>query len=88
MYKLFSFLGDIENWWAPGTDKLFKEKAECIIKQYGNFVDQSVGVHLNGISNQGENIADNGGAKASYNAYGKFINLFIPLSDYVTFKNH
>ena len=42
MYKLFSFLGDIENWWAPGTDKLFKEKAECIIKQYGNFVDQSV----------------------------------------------
>ncbi len=69
----FSFLGDIENWWVPGTDKLFQEKAECIINQYGNYVDHSVGAHLNGIGNQGENIADNGGVKASYNAYGKII---------------
>jgi predicted metalloendopeptidase len=49
------------------------EKAQCIIDQYGNYTDPQVDMKLNGINNQGENIADNGGVKQAYKAYRKFL---------------
>ena len=67
------FLGEIEDWWQPKTQDSFKEKAQCIIEQYGNYTDTQVGLNLNGIINQGENIADNGGVKESYKAYRKYL---------------
>ena len=67
------FLGEIEDWWQPKTQDSFKEKAQCIIEQYGNYTDTQVDLNLNGIINQGENIADNGGVKESYKAYRKYL---------------
>jgi len=65
--------GEIENWWDPKTDSQYKVKAQCIIDQYGNYTATQVGVNLNGVNNQGENIADNGGIKEAYNAYREFL---------------
>ena len=63
--------GNLENWWNPKTEAKYKEKAQCIIHQYGNYTDTQVGMHLNGIITQGENIADNGGIKEAFKGYCK-----------------
>ena len=42
-----------------------------MIDQYGNFTAKQVGLNLNGINGQGENIADNGGIKEAYAGYRK-----------------
>merc|ERR1712115_509203 len=49
------------------------QKAQCIIRQYGNYTISDLGVSLNGINTQGENIADNGGIKEAYSAYNKWV---------------
>jgi neprilysin len=49
------------------------EKARCIIEQYGNYTEPNVGLNLNGINTQGENIADNGGVITAYRAYQKWV---------------
>eukprot|EP00102_Acyrthosiphon_pisum_P014814 XP_008185066.2 PREDICTED: neprilysin-11-like [Acyrthosiphon pisum] len=61
--------GNLVDWWAKKTKKRFLEKVSCIIKQYGNYTVDEVGLKLNGFNTQGENIADNGGLKQAYSAY-------------------
>ena len=58
------------NWWSEKTLKEYKRRAQCIINQYGNYTVKQIGIPINGIITQGENIADNGGIKEAYNAYG------------------
>ena len=79
-FKLFfidfqpSFLlisGNLVDWWHPVTKEKYVKKAECIIKQYGNYSLPGLGLNLSGINTQGENIADNGGIKEAYRAYSK-----------------
>ncbi|KAH9634372.1 hypothetical protein HF086_010852, partial [Spodoptera exigua] len=59
----------------------FKRRAKCFQEQYSNYsVD---GVRLNGKQTLGENIADNGGLKASFHAYLDYsrtakVNLTLP----------
>ena len=76
---VFVYLGNLENWWKIDTFFKFLNKTRCIIEQYGNYSAPSINLNLNGINTQGENIADNGGIKEAYRAYGK---ITIPL-----FKN-
>lgn len=59
----------MKNWWAEATRRAYLDKAQCIINQYGNYVEPQTGLRVNGINTQGENIADNGGIKESYRAY-------------------
>ncbi|OQV17916.1 Neprilysin-11 [Hypsibius exemplaris] len=59
--------GNLKNWWDPKSEQAFKDRAKTIIEQYSGY--NLLGVQLKGENNQGENIADNGGLKESYNAY-------------------
>ncbi|KAL1464403.1 hypothetical protein WDU94_004053 [Cyamophila willieti] len=61
--------GNVMNWWDDESKMRYNEKAACIIKQYSNYVIEDIGFRINGITTQGENIADNGGVKESYRAY-------------------
>ncbi|GLV37796.1 Neprilysin 2 [Carabus blaptoides fortunei] len=61
--------GNLLDWWEEKTNEDFIKRAQCFVDQYENFTDKQVKMHLNGINTEGENIADNGGAKAAYMAY-------------------
>ncbi|XP_022096999.1 membrane metallo-endopeptidase-like 1 isoform X2 [Acanthaster planci] len=61
--------GNLVDWWSADSVVKFKERAQCIVDQYGDFVMPETGETLNGVQTQGENIADNGGLKESYKAY-------------------
>ena len=67
----FFNLGLLKDWWAKSTAEKYLERAQCIVDQYGNFTSKQVGMPINGINSQGENIADHGGMKESYGAYRK-----------------
>ncbi|XP_046670651.1 neprilysin-2 isoform X2 [Homalodisca vitripennis] len=71
--RQFDKEGNLVDWWAPETKQAYLKKASCIIQQYGNFTAQQVGLNLNGINTQGENIADNGGIKQAYRAYNHWV---------------
>ncbi|XP_031621713.1 neprilysin-2-like [Contarinia nasturtii] len=71
--RQFDLDGNLRVWWDEETNKKFLEKAQCIIEQYGNYTDLSTNLSLNGVNTQGENIADNGGAKEAYIAYNKWV---------------
>ncbi|GBN89433.1 Neprilysin-1 [Araneus ventricosus] len=58
--------GNNINWWEPETDLTFRDRAQCIVDQYGNYSVGEVGLQVNGINTQGENIADNGGIKEAF----------------------
>ncbi|XP_022914109.1 neprilysin-2 isoform X2 [Onthophagus taurus] len=65
--------GNLVDWWEPETQQSFVKKAQCIIDQYSNFTVPELGINLNGINTQGENIADNGGIKEAYFAYERWV---------------
>ncbi|RXM29437.1 Neprilysin [Acipenser ruthenus] len=67
--------GDLTDWWTQQSAARFKELSQCMVHQYGNFSwDLAGGQHLSGINTLGENIADNGGIRQSYQAYQNYIN--------------
>ncbi|KAF5283678.1 hypothetical protein FQA39_LY17253 [Lamprigera yunnana] len=81
--------GNLNDWWSDKTADTFKEKAQCIIDQYQNYVYPGLDMNLNGINTQGENIADNGGIKVAYLAYQNWAKrngseLALPVLNYTT----
>jgi len=73
-------LGNLVDWWEPETKKKYLEKAQCIIDQYGNYTVQveEEELNVNGITTQGENIADNGGIKEAFRAYDTLVSKYGP----------
>ena len=58
----------MRNWWRNDTLQAYKERTTCLETEYGNLTTET-GEHINGVQTLGENIADNGGGKAAYEAY-------------------
>lgn len=54
-------------WWTNRSVQAYKSRSECMINQYSQF--SYFGKHVSGKITLGENIADNGGLKAAFNAY-------------------
>ena len=59
--------GNLRDWWTPEDAKAFVARADCVVKEYGNF-SPVPGVKLNGKLTLGENAADNGGIRLAYMA--------------------
>lgn len=63
--------GNLRPWWNEEVIKRFQERAQCMVDQYSKYVLNSDMVR--GKQTLGENIADNGGLKSSYNAYQDWV---------------
>jgi len=64
----YDAIGNLTNWWAPETEKQFKQRTRCVIDQYSQY-EVSGNTKLNGANTVGENIADIGGVKLALAAY-------------------
>jgi putative endopeptidase len=74
--RQFDAEGNLTDWWTAADAKNFEERSACVRDQYSNYValtDPKTGevVKLNGKLTLGENVADNGGVRMSYNAFLK-----------------
>eukprot|EP00949_MAST-11_sp_MAST-11-sp1_P001214 g1214.t1 len=58
--------GNLHKWWSEKTARNFKERTQCMEKQYSEFSAGPHGEHVNGKLTLGENIADSGGLKQAY----------------------
>ncbi|KAF9102014.1 hypothetical protein BGX27_011229, partial [Mortierella sp. AM989] len=70
--RLYDAHGKLSDWWSNSTLKEFNERSQCFIDQYGNFTvkdPQGRENHVNGRLTLGENLADNGGLKKSFEAW-------------------
>jgi len=38
--------GNLRQWWNNGTIKAFRQRAQCIIDQYSNYVLEPLGMHV------------------------------------------
>ena len=66
--RRFDAKGNLRDWWTAEDGKAFEQRAECVDKQYSQYV--AVGdVRLNGKLTLGENVADNGGLRIAYMAF-------------------
>jgi endothelin-converting enzyme/putative endopeptidase len=65
--RKFDAQGNMRDWWTEQDAKEFEKRASCIADEYGNFVSVD-DLKLNGKLTLGENTADNGGARISFNA--------------------
>ncbi|KAK3803419.1 hypothetical protein RRG08_067408 [Elysia crispata] len=65
--------GTFRDWWQKEDMVRYLDNCECFVQQYGNFRDHTVGMNVSGINTLSENVADNGGLEASYNAYKKLV---------------
>ncbi|XP_078729486.1 endothelin-converting enzyme 1 isoform X1 [Lampetra fluviatilis] len=63
--------GNLRPWWKNSSVEAFKRQTACMREQYAAYALS--GEHLNGKQTLGENIADNGGLKAAYNAYEAWV---------------
>ncbi|XP_071527173.1 endothelin-converting enzyme homolog isoform X2 [Panulirus ornatus] len=63
--------GNLHQWWQQETSDKFKNLTKCMVDQYSAYSLR--GEKLNGKLTLGENIADNGGLKASFRAYQEWV---------------
>ena len=66
--RQYDWAGNLKSWWTDDDIKHFTERAELVAKQYDAF-EPLPGLHINGHQTLGENIADVGGLRVSYEAF-------------------
>lgn len=59
--------GALHPWWDPEDVRRFEERAQCFVDEYARFAIED-GTHVDGRLTLGENIADNGGIRLSFDA--------------------
>jgi putative endopeptidase len=66
--RQFDAQGNLRNWWAPGDDKEFRQRAACVAGQYAQYtvVDD---LKINSQLTLGEDVADLGGLIIAYLAW-------------------
>jgi endothelin-converting enzyme/putative endopeptidase len=65
--RQFDGAGNLADWWTADDGKKFDAKADCEVKEYGEFTVAG-GLHVNGKLTLGENTADNGGLRLAFMA--------------------
>ena len=65
----FDYNGMLHTWMSSDSYAGFLNMASCIVSEYHQFCPPEEPLCLNGQTNQGENIADNGGMREAYGAY-------------------
>eukprot|EP00294_Goniomonas_avonlea_P013376 CAMPEP_0114547566 /NCGR_PEP_ID=MMETSP0114-20121206/4529_1 /TAXON_ID=31324 /ORGANISM="Goniomonas sp, Strain m" /LENGTH=676 /DNA_ID=CAMNT_0001732123 /DNA_START=26 /DNA_END=2053 /DNA_ORIENTATION=+ len=60
--RLFDAKGNLDDWWAPATSALFKQRTECVVDLFNRLGGD-------GKMSLGENIADMGGVKTAYEGF-------------------
>ena len=71
-FYIIFIAGALNDWWSPSSERHFNQKARCMIQQYENYVSEQTQTKVNGFLTLQENIADNGGVKQAYQAYGRY----------------
>jgi len=66
--RKFNPQGKMEEWWEPEVAEKFETQAQCVDDFYSSY-EVAPGASVNGKLTLGENIADIGGVKSSYQAY-------------------
>lgn len=69
--RKFDPKGELREWWEPAVAEKFETRAQCVDDFYSGFA-VAPGVNVNGTLTLGENIADIGGVKQSYQAYRRW----------------
>jgi putative endopeptidase len=70
--RQFDAAGNFNQWWTPTDEQKFKQRADCVVKEYSSFVAVD-DLHVNGKLTLGENIADIGGVRLGYLAWQKHL---------------
>ena len=65
--RKFDAQGNLKDWWTEQDAKAYDERGKCISDEYTGEVAE-YGVKTNGLMTQGEDTADNGGARLAYMA--------------------
>jgi putative endopeptidase len=65
--------GNLAMWWTPDDFKKFKERTDCVVKQFDGY-EVEPGLNQNGKLVVGESVADLGGLAVAYAAYQKSLN--------------
>jgi len=68
--RQFDAQGNLRDWWTPEDEKNFNQRAQCVEKQFDNYVVAG-DLHENGKLVLGESIADLGGLSIAYRALEK-----------------
>ena len=69
--------GNLANWWTEEDAKKFEERTKILIDRYNDIIVLNE-LHANGEVTLGENIADYGGLKISFDAFKKALNGNVP----------
>jgi endothelin-converting enzyme/putative endopeptidase len=70
--RKFDPQGNLRDWWTEQDGKEFEKRASCVANEYSGFTSID-DLKLNGRLTLGENTADNGGARISFNALEQII---------------
>ncbi|XP_068157185.1 membrane metallo-endopeptidase-like 1 [Drosophila tropicalis] len=60
-------------WWSKKSGAVFKERAQCYVDHYNNYLIPEINRKINGNQTKDENIADGGGLREALSAYRNFM---------------